>query len=400
MQSGTSVDGIDVAVADIVPLDDGDRPALSLRTLLARTVPWSSPAHADLLAAVAGAALTPEAFCRLDTVAGQEFASAAALAAEEAGGVELAVSYGQTLHHWVEDGHARGTLQIGQPAWIAERLGVPVLSNVRAADIAAGGEGAPLMGLFDRAWLAGEAVRAGRPVATVNLGGIANVQVVSSDGGLVAFDSGPANALIDAVVARATGDAQTQDTDGLLAAAGAADEALLSELLAHPYFAAPPPKSTGRETFDLAVVDRALAIAGSEPGLADLVATLTALTARTVADAVRFAVPQPPARVVVSGRGVRNPALLRALGTALGLHGIPVVTSDELGIDADHKESLLFALVGYLSWHGIPVGLPGTPIDRARVLGQLTLTPGTVPGRPLAGIAGLELAERSTPATP
>nr|WP_256030950.1 anhydro-N-acetylmuramic acid kinase [Leifsonia xyli] len=304
------------------------------------------------------------------------------------------------MHHWVEDGHARGTLQIGQPAWIAERLGVPVLSNVRAADIAAGGEGAPLMGLFDRAWLAGEAVRAGRPVATVNLGGIANVQVVSPDGGLVAFDSGPANALISAVVARATGDAQTQDTDGLLAAAGTADEAMLSELLAHPYFAAPPPKSTGLEMFDLAVVDRVLAIAGSEPPLADLVATLTALTARTVADAVRFAVPQAPARVVVSGGGVRNPALLRALGAVLGLHGIPVVTSDELGIDADHKESLLFALVGYLSWHGIPVGLPGTPIGRARVLGQLTLTPGTVPGRRLTGITGLELAERSTLATP
>lgn len=392
LQSGTSADGIDVAIADLVPLDQSDRPALSLRSVLARTVPWSADARAALLAAVAGEALTPEAYCRLDTVAGQEFAEAAAVAAAEVGGVELAVSHGQTLHHWVEDGHARGTLQIGQPAWIAERLGVPVLSNLRAADVAAGGEGAPLMGLFDRAWLIGEAVREGRPVATVNLGGIANVQVVSPDGGLVAFDSGPANALIDAVVARATEGRQVQDTDGLLATEGRVDEAVLAQLLAHPYFLAPAPKSTGRETFDLAVVDAAVAAAGSAPTLADLVATLTVLTARTVAEAARSATAQPPARVVLSGGGVRNPALVRALAAVLGLHGIPVLTSDELGIDADHKESLLFALVGFLSWHGIPAGLPGTPTGRARVLGQLTLTPESAPGRWLAGIAGLELA--------
>lgn len=392
LQSGTSADGIDVAIVDLDALDDGDRPALSLRPVLARTIPWSPTARSALLAAVAGEALTPEEFCRLDTLAGQEFADAAGRAADEAGGVELVVSHGQTLHHWVEGGHARGTLQIGQPAWIAERLGVPVLSNLRAADIAAGGEGAPLMGLFDRAWLAGVAVQEGNPVATVNLGGIANVQVVSPDGGLVAFDSGPANALIDAVVARATEGRQAQDTDGLLATEGRVDDGVLAQLLAHPYFAAAPPKSTGRETFDLSVVDSALTAAGSTRELADLVATLTVLTARTVADAVRCATTQPPARVVLSGGGVRNPALVRALTAVLALHGIPVVTSDELGIDADHKESLLFALVGFLSWHGIPAALPGTPGGQARVLGQLTLTPDTVPGRRLAGVAGLELA--------
>lgn len=391
LQSGTSVDGIDVAVVDLEPLDDGDRPVLSLRSRLARTVPWSAVTGRALHAAVAGAALTPEEFCRLDTVAGQEFAEAAALAAAETGPVELVVSHGQTLHHWVEDGHARGTLQIGQPAWIAERLGVPVLSDVRAADVAAGGEGAPLMGLFDRAWLTGEAVRRGRSVATVNLGGIANVQVVAPDGGLIAFDSGPANALIDAVVARATDGQRAQDTDGMLAAAGRVDEAVLAELLRHPYFVAPAPKSTGRETFDLAVVDGACAVVGRTPELHDLVATLTVLTARTVADAVRSASPAPPALVIASGGGVRNPAVLRALTAVLGLHGIPVATSDELGIDADHKESLLFALVGFLSWHGVPAALPGTPEGRDRVLGRLTLTPGTAPGRRLSGIAGLEL---------
>jgi len=392
LQSGTSVDGIDVAVVDVDPLDDGDRPIVRLTPVLARTVPWTDPTRALLLAGVAGESMTPAEFVRMDTLAGQEFAAAAAGAARETGGVELVVSHGQTLHHWVEGGHARGTLQVGQPAWIAESVGVPVLSDVRSADIAAGGEGAPLMGLFDRAWLAGEAARDGRPVATVNLGGIANVQIVEPDGGLVAFDSGPANALIDAAVARGTAGAQAQDTDGLLAASGRVDERLLAELLAHPYFTVAPPKSTGRETFDLAVVDAAAERAGSAPALADLVATLTALTARTVADAVRSSSSSIPSRAIVSGGGTRNPALMRALTAVLALHGVEVITSDALGVDADHKESLLFAFVGFLSWHGVPVELPGTPEGGARVLGRLSLAAHSVPGRRLRGVAGLTLA--------
>ncbi|MFF1875627.1 anhydro-N-acetylmuramic acid kinase, partial [Kitasatospora herbaricolor] len=267
LQSGTSADGIDVAVAEIEALDASATPALSLRPLLARTVAWSEALQPRLLAAIAGESLTPAEFCELDTCAGQEFAAAAfAAAAEIPGGVDLAVSHGQTLYHWVDGGRARGTLQIGEASWIAEALDRPVLSNVRSADIAAGGDGAPLMGLFDRAWLAGEAETSGSPIATVNLGGIANVQIVSPGGALVAFDSGPANCLIDAVVARATEGRQTRDTDGSLAEAGRVDEAVLAALLAHPYFVAPPPKSTGRETFDLGVVDRAVASAGPGGG--------------------------------------------------------------------------------------------------------------------------------------
>ncbi|MFF1573531.1 anhydro-N-acetylmuramic acid kinase [Leifsonia sp. NPDC058292] len=404
LQSGTSADGIDVAVADVTALDESDSPVVGMQPVLARTVPWSPPLRERLLAAVAGEALTPAEFCELDTLAGQEFAAVAVAAADAArpgsgsaaGGIDLAVSHGQTLYHWVADGHARGTLQIGEPAWISEALDRPVLSNLRSADIAAGGEGAPLMGLFDRAWLAGEAESSGRPVATVNLGGIANVQIVSPGGGLVAFDSGPANALIDAVVARATDGRETRDQDGALASAGRVDERVLAELLAHPYFLAAPPKSTGRETFDLAVVDRAVAAAGNaggtSPALGDLVATLTALTARTVANAVRSATSVPPARAIVSGGGVHNPALMRALTAVLGLHGIAVGTSDEWGVPADDKESLLFALVGFLSWHGIPADLPGTPAGAARVLGRLTLTPQTTLGPRLRGISGLIVA--------
>ncbi|MFF1876843.1 anhydro-N-acetylmuramic acid kinase [Leifsonia sp. NPDC058230] len=391
LQSGTSVDGIDVAVAEVQALDDSPTPEVSIRPLLTRTVAWSPGLRHRLIAAVDGASLTPAGFCELDTLAGREFASAAEPAAHEVGGIDLAVSHGQTLFHWVNGGHAQGTLQIGEPAWIAEALGAPVLSNVRSADIAAGGDGAPLMGLFDRAWLAGEAAASGRPIATVNLGGIANVQVVSPDGGLVAFDSGPANALIDGVVSRATGGRDTRDAEGALASAGQVDERVLSELLAHPYFLAAPPKSTGRETFDLGVVDRAVAAAGREPALPDLVATLTTLTARTVAGAVRSATPEPPGRVIVSGGGVHNPALMRGIAAILALHGIAVSTSDEWGISPDDKESLLFALVGFLSWHGIPAALPATPEGRARVLGQLTLRPETTLGPRLRGIAGLTI---------
>jgi anhydro-N-acetylmuramic acid kinase len=391
LQSGTSVDGIDVAVAELSALDETDTPMVCIRPLLARTVPWSSAVRARLLEAVGGASVTPAAWCELDTLAGQEFAAVASSAASDVGGIDLAVSHGQTLHHWVADGHARGTLQIGEAAWIAEALDRPVLSNVRSADIAAGGEGAPLMGLFDRAWLAGEAAASGRPIATVNLGGIANVQVVSPDGGLIAFDSGPANALIDAVVVRATDGSEVRDQDGALAAAGRVDESLLAELLAHPYFVAAPPKSTGRETFDLSVVDRALAAVGREPSLPDLVATLTALTARTVANAVRSATAEPPASVIVSGGGVHNPALMRALTAVLALHGIAVSSSDDRGVSPDDKESLLFAFVGFLSWHGIAAELPGTPAGKARVLGQLTLTAQAALGPRLKGVAGLTI---------
>ncbi|WP_448006085.1 anhydro-N-acetylmuramic acid kinase [Agromyces bauzanensis] len=423
LQSGTSADGIDVAVVEFTvdppvdPLVDPPAdppvektrsgvsrpaaPAVALRVLHAATVDWAPELRARILAVAAGEPLTAGAFCELDTRLGQAFASAAAAGAGAAGRVpDLVVSHGQTVFHWVEGGHARGTLQLGEPAWIAERVGAPVLSDVRASDIAAGGEGAPLMALFDRAWLGAEAAASARAIATVNLGGIANVQVVRPSGDVVAFDSGPGNALIDAVAARATGGRLAYDDGGRLAAAGRVDAPLLDELRRHPYFAAPAPKTTGRETFDLGVVDRAIeatrAAGGSArgsaaaPSLEDLCATLTELTACTVVDAIPAT--DAPSALIVSGGGALNPVLLARLAALAAERGIAAASSEARGIDPAFKESLMFALVGFLSWHGVPVRLSAGGSGEPRVAGRFT--PGRMPLQlppPLAGVASVTI---------
>jgi anhydro-N-acetylmuramic acid kinase len=396
LQSGTSADGIDVAVVEFTRLDASDAPMLAMRILHADTVDWASDLRARSLAATAGEPLTAREFCELDTRLGQAFADAAAAGSRAAGVVpDLVVSHGQTIFHWVADGHARGTLQLGEPAWIAEEVGAPVLSDLRAADIAAGGEGAPLMATFDRAWLAAEAAAIGRAIATVNLGGIANVQVVRPDGDVLAFDSGPGNGLVDAVVMRATDGAEAFDEDGRLGASGRIDAALLEELQRHPYFAAPVPKTTGRETFDLGVVDRAVAAVAasggapaSPPALADLVATLTELTARTVVDAI----PGEPAVLIASGGGAHNPVLVGRIAALAAERGIAVESSRARGIDPSFKESLMFALLGYLSWHGVPARLSSGGSGEPRIAGRFTS--GRMPLRlppPLAAVASVTI---------
>ena len=185
-------------------------------------------------------ALTFAEACELDTLIGQAFAEVAADAAERAGGVDLICSHGQTVYHWVRGRQVHGTLQIGQPAWIAERTGVPVVADVRVRDVVAGGQGAPLVSLMDVMLLSG---LPGRP-AGLNLGGIANMTVLRpvGGGGPVAYDTGPANALIDAAVVRASRGRLRYDEDGRLAAGGRVDEVLLTELLAEPYYRLDPPE--------------------------------------------------------------------------------------------------------------------------------------------------------------
>ncbi len=395
LQSGTSADGIDVAVVECSPLEtsaEADRPAVGLRVRHASTRDWDAALRERILAVSAGEPLTAGAFCELDTRLGQAFADAASAGVEASGAApELVVSHGQTLFHWVDGGHARGTLQLGEPAWIAERVGAPVLSHLRAADIAAGGEGAPLMTLFDRLWLGAEAAATGRPLGTVNLGGIANVQLVRPSGEVVAFDSGPGNGLIDAVVVRATGGAAGYDDEGRLAAAGRVHEPLLDALLRHPYFAAPPPKSTGRETFDLGVVDRAVDVSGAAAlPLDDLVATLTELTARTVVEAIPAA--DAPGVLIVSGGGALNPVLLARLTAVAARRGIAVESSAVRGIHPAVKESLMFASLGFLSWHGVPARLSNGGTGEPRLAGRFTS--GRMPLRlppPLAGVASVTI---------
>lgn len=378
MISGTSHDGIDVALVDFAR--DGD--VLTGRVLHTASTPYPGELRPRLVAALPPAPVTLAEVCVLDTLIGQCFAEAAAAAAEQAGPADLIVSHGQTVFHWVEGAHARGTLQIGQPAWIAERTGAPVLSDVRIRDITAGGHGAPLVSVLDDLLLGGllsDGPTGGTGgtgsiggAAALNLGGIANMTVVR-DGGLSAYDIGPANALVDAVVAGRGLNPRGYDEDGRIAASGHVDERLLDVLLDEPYYRLAAPKSTGKELFHLAYVEAAIARAGREPSGPDLVATLTELTVRTVAADVAAAGVDV---LVVSGGGCRNPVIMDGLRAALP--GVRVSLSDELGAPADDKEAIAFALIGWLTAHGLPGTVPGgTGAKAARVLG--TLTPGAGP---------------------
>lgn len=304
--------------------------------------------------------MTLAAVCRLDTLIGQSFADSAAATVAAAGPVDLVCSHGQTLYHWVDGGTVRGTLQLGQPAWIAERLGVPVVSDVRTADVAAGGQGAPLVSLLDTLLLSGLP----GPAGALNLGGIANLTSVGQ-GTPVAFDTGPANALMDAAALAGTG--RPYDEDGRLAAAGRVDPALLAGLLAEPYYRREPPKSTGKELFHADYLTGHLA--GRPPlPVEDLLATLAELTARTVADAVRE---RGLRTLVVSGGGADNPVLTERIGALLP--GVELLRSDALGLPSAAKEAVAFALLGWFTAHGLPGTLPScTGATGGRLLGRIT----------------------------
>jgi len=364
--SGTSVDGIDVAAADL----SLDADAVVLAPLGHLEVPYSTPLRADILAALPPAQTTMETVCRIDTGVGQEFAAAARRGVAELcdGHADLVVSHGQTLFHWVEDSAVRGTLQLGQPAWIAEATGLPVVADLRTRDVAAGGHGAPLASTLDVLLLA----ESGRPSAALNIGGIANLTVVRPGDEPRAFDTGPGNALVDAAVGWLTDGAESFDRDGLHAAKGQIDEKLLDVLLEEPYYALQPPKSTGKELFHGDYLRRACAQAGAEPG-DDVVAAVTALTARTVADACRaYAVED----LLVSGGGARNPTLMRMLTERLG--DVSVRDSADAGVPSDAKEAFLLALLGFLGWHGVPATVPScTGARHPSLLG--TFVPGSRP---------------------
>ena len=382
LMSGTSYDAIDAAAADLRL--DGD--SLLLRPLGMVSDAYGTEVREALAAALPPAATTLAEVCRLDTLIGQALAASALRADRELcdGQAELVASHGQTVYHWTDGGQVRGTLQIGQPAWIAEATGLPVVADFRPRDIAAGGQGAPLVSLFDLLWLRG---RPGTPVA-LNLGGIANL--TAPDG--TAFDTGPAGALIDAAVRHFTG--RAYDTDGALAARGRVHEPLLRRLLDEPYYALPAPKTTGKELFHRDYLLAALATLADPavldtPAMAadpatqtdpvtptdigplahqDVIATLTRLTARTVADAVRS---MRATEVVVSGGGTRNPVLMAML--AEELPGVPLRTSDALGLPSAAKEAYAFAVLGFLTLHGLAGTDPrSTGARHPSVLGSVT----------------------------
>lgn len=379
LMTGTSGDGLDIAVVDLTPEDGPGRAgagSLVLSLLDAREVAFPEELASDILRLLEPREVPLELVSRVDTRLGRFSAEAVDRVLTDLGvSPDLVVSHGQTVRHDVTDGRVAGTLQIGQPAWIAERTGAPVLSDLRAGDVAAGGQGAPLAGLLDGLLLAGVT----SPTAALNLGGIANITVVAPGRDTIAYDTGPANALIDVMARRITGGAQAYDRDGALAARGQVLPDLLDDLLAEPYYAREAPKSTGKELFHAAHLDGALGRhtrRHGEPAPHDVIATLTALTARTVADSChRHGV----TRVVASGGGTRNPVLMAALRRDLG--SVTLETTDVLGMPESTKEAVLMTLLGWFTWHGLPATLPSVTGATHPVLA----------GRLSPGSAGLRL---------
>ncbi|HZD05437.1 MAG TPA: anhydro-N-acetylmuramic acid kinase [Longimicrobiales bacterium] len=381
LMSGTSMDGVDAALLEL----RGDDPAALEWTLLAfRSLPYDRGRRARLRSTVDGGG--PEALCVLDADLG-EWLAEAALALLDGSGVapgDVAAvgSHGHTVWHRPPgDGRRGATLQLGDPATLAARTGIPVVSDFRAADVAAGGHGAPLVPWPDRALFA----LPDRSRALQNLGGVGNVTWLpprGADAEPVAFDTGPGNGLLDAAARFGTAGRLEMDVDGALAAAGTPDPELLAGLLAHPFLAEPPPRSTGREVFGPALVRDLAQGRGLEPdatpeGWRDLLATLVHFTARTVADAYgRWLEPLGVDEVVLTGGGARNPGLVRLLREELA--PLPVLTgADALGMDPDAREAAAFAVLAWAHLRGIPANIPGaTGASGPRVLGSWTPAPG------------------------
>lgn len=368
--SGTSMDGVDVAIIEV----EGHGKNLSLDTKGFRSIPYSE----ELREAVGRCAsretsdvwLVSQLHARL----GEVFASAIEDTCREIGvdpgDLGLIGSHGQTIHHVPEatpvaGEPTRSTFQIGDPARMAARIGVPVVADFRGADMALGGQGAPLAPALDVALFSSS----DESRVALNLGGIANVTILPKNGTdtVIAFDTGPANVLID-ILAKVLFDVPF-DADGALAAQGEADDEVVNcWIQEEPYFHRLPPKSTGRELFTEAYAQRLQETGPSDPH--DLLASVTRLTARTVAEGIGLVTEARPDRVIVSGGGTKNQTLLRDL--AAELNDVPVETSDAFGIDPDAKEAVLFAYLAHAFVDGVKTGIPNvTGASRSALQGAL-----------------------------
>lgn len=356
VMSGTSLDGVDAVVADFAPV--GGRPC---RLLAAVHVPFPSALAGELLALqrpggdeLAHAARAANA---LADICADAIIAALSRAAVAPGEVIAAGVHGQTVRHRPDEGW---TLQLNNPARIAERTGVTVVADFRSRDVAAGGQGAPLVPAFHAALFRGAIHR-----VVVNVGGIANLTDLPPSGEVRGFDTGPGNVLLDLWHARHRGGAY--DRDGAWARSGRADPALLAELLAEPYFTRPPPKSTGRDLFNADWLDSRLARRDIAP--ADVQATLVALTATSVADAIRTHCPGA-AEVVLCGGGAKNGVLVAELAAALAPR--TVTTTQAHGVAVEHVEALAFAWLAREALAGRPGNLPAVTGARGpRVLGAI-----------------------------
>jgi len=363
--SGTSADGTDAALCDIA--GHGENTELVVRAFVTTPFPRKLRERIYRLAQADASELTD-----LDVMLGESFASAAHAVAA-AGGIDMAEvdligSHGQTaVHHPRSAGRIGATLQIGEAAVIAERTGRPVVSDFRVRDVAAGGEGAPLVPLVDHLLFR----KPGRRRALQNIGGIANVTLVAERlDDLVAFDNGPGNMPLDTVARSASAGREAFDRDGARAARGTVDPGLLTELHRHPYLSQPLPKSTGRETFGR---DFVYPLLGRFEGrMDDLLATLTRFTAEAIARSYREMLPSMPDEVFVSGGGALNPTLMHHLAELLA--PVTVTSSAALGVDPEAKEAISFAVLANQTLFGAPGNVPAvTGAAGPRVLGKISL---------------------------
>ena len=373
IMSGTSLDGIDVAIVDI------QGRAWNIQTALRafQTVPYPRPVREAILG-VSNAGTHTGHIARLHFLLGELYAEAVLKTCRRnrvpVESLDLVSCHGQTIFH--EGAPVRflgrkvaSTLQIGESAIIAERTGLPVVSDFRPRDIAAGGRGAPLVPYVD--YLLFRHLRSGR--VALNIGGIANLTAIppaAAPGDVIAFDTGPGNMVIDSLVSEYTGGKRKFDRGGRIAARGRIDRELLNKLLADSFYRRKPPKTAGREQFGREFAGKLIATGLPLP---DLIATATALTAAAVAGGIqRFVHPRMKVdELIVSGGGAHNPQITGHLAALLP--GIALATSSDFGVPIDAKEAIAFAILGYETWRRRPSNLPSaTGARRPVVLGKLT----------------------------
>lgn len=369
LMSGSSCDGIDAALVRI----KGDAPDIRIKLVEFRTLPYSESMKRRLL----NSRVESRELACLHHELGQLFADAAlslnALATQQGHTVDFVASHGHTVAH-IPPGASHlgfGTLQIGEAAIIAHRLGIPVISDFRPRDMAAGGQGAPLVPYAD--WLLFH--RDDESVGCLNIGGIANLTIVPPDlKDVFAFDTGPGNMPIDGAVRLLTKGRHHYDAKGAGAAKGKVDDALLEQLLSHPYYEKKPPKSTGREEFDAEVYLPKDIVNTERYKPEDVMATVTRAVALSIARAYeRFVKPEHTlARLIVSGGGTHNRTLMRFLREELA--GLDILTSDQVGLPSDAREAIAFAILGNETLGLRPGNVPNaTGASQAVVLGKFDL---------------------------
>ncbi len=383
LMSGTSVDGIDAALVEI----GGSDQAPEVRLLAFEDRPWPEGVREQIFPLFRPETATVDKIGYMNFLMGEIYAQAVVSVVEKAGltlaDIDLIGSHGQTIWHAPEPCDKDGfpvvfTVQIGEGSVIAARTGVPTVSDFRVADLAVGGQGAPLVPFSEYLLYR----RSGKTILLQNIGGIGNMTVLPGDEGpeaVYAFDTGPGNMIIDAVVSALTGGEKTYDAGGAMAAQGKVDQNLLAVLQQDPYYTMPLPKTTGRERFGLQYVGKILDY-GREHSLsdADLLATVTDLTAWSITDAYgRYVLPRRQAtELVVGGGGSFNATLLGFLRERFAPYGVKVLTQEDLGWSSDAKEAVAFAIMADRCVREKPNVLPSvTGARQAAIMGKISLPP-------------------------